>query len=431
MATVKLYLATDKNPANIYIRFLNGRAIDIVSQINVFVNPKTWDKDRQKIRNVIEVPNRDTLNSKFDKLKTFVVDEFNLDFMDGQIIDKQWLDSAVSKFFNRPKQEVKKTIESHNVYYSDFANWWLNNKAKTWKTEKNAYLNTTAIKQYKSFVKIFEKFERKKNVKVRFKTLTSDQINDFVTFLEDDEVYAENTVLRHVSRLTFFCNRAEGLNIDVNKNFQEKIFITKTEEVMEPYHPENEIESIFKYDFSYNETLDDVCDNYIIGLWTGLRVSDFNNNLDISNIDGDFIEIKTEKTDTWVSIPIHPHVRQILNKRMGLLPPKLSDQKFNKYIKDICFVVGIDNEMRGKLFDKETKRDIIGVYPKYKLVSSHICRRSFATNLYGLVPNAVIQEVGGWSTEKMMLKYIKKTKRESAEVIRDTWKKKYETKNNL
>ncbi len=429
MATVNILIRNKKsNPANLDIRLSNGRKKDFFSKVNIFVNPKNWDDKRQQIRNVIEVQNRDKLNSKLASLKTFVLDEFNMSFMNGEIIDKAWLDSIINKFFNRPNNEVKNIIEPHNIYYLDFANWWLKNKAKTWKTEKNQYLSNTAIEQYQSFTKIFENFEKKKKVKVKFKTFDTDQINDFVTFLEKTEEYAENTVKRHIGRLRFFVNRASGLSIETHKSFEEKIFATPTEEVMEPYLSENEIELIFKHDFSYNETIDNVRDNFVIGLCTGLRVSDFNNNLNISNIDGDFIEIRTEKTDTWVSIPIHPFVKTILDKRVGLLPPKISDQKFNKYIKDICFCVGLDYQMKGKLFDGESKRDIVGVYPKYKLVSSHICRRSFATNLHGVVSNAVIQNIGGWSTEKMMLKYIKKSKREHAEVLRDTWNKKYQTK---
>jgi hypothetical protein len=62
--------------------------------------------------------------------------------------------------------------------------------------------------------------------------------------------------------------------------------------------------------------------------------------------------------------------------------------------------------MQGKLFNPKVKRNKVDNYKKYLLVSSHICKRSFDTNLYGVIPNSVIQNVGGWATEKMMLHYI-------------------------
>ncbi len=428
MATVNLLLRTKKNPANINIRFTNGRAIDLFSKINVFVDPKNWDKKNGKIRNVIDVPNRDSLNIKFAELKIFVLNEFNANFMEGEIIDKEWLDKTVNNFFKRPKGEKNKKNDTTKIYFLNFCIWWLDNKSSTWKTTNNKYMDESTKKQYRSHLEIIKKYEAFTKKRIKLKDVSEEKIKSLISYMEETEGYEYNTVKRHIGRFKFFCGRAEADNIDINNNFKERYFATKTEEVMEPYLNEAEIEKIFKQDFSHDEVLDGVRDNFIIGLWTGLRVSDFNNHLDTSNIKDDFIEIKTEKTDTWVSIPVHPQIRFILDKRCGLLPEKLSDQKFNKHIKTICQICNIDNEMRGKLFDADTKRNKIDIYPKYKLVSSHICRRSFATNLYGLVSNSVIQAVGGWSTEKMMLNYIKKTKREHAEILRDTWNKKYNLK---
>ena len=56
----------------------------------------------------------------------------------------------------------------------------------------------------------------------------------------------------------------------------------------------------------------------------------------------------------------------------------------------------------------ETNRKEKGMYPKYELVTSHICRRSFATNFYAKMPTALIIRVTGHSTEREMLNYIAK-----------------------
>lgn len=421
MATVNLLLRTKKNPANINIRFTNGRDNDFFAPINIFVDPKNWVKDKQKVKRVLEIENHDQLNSKFLELKAFVLAEYNIDFMGGEIIDKEWLKQKVNKFFNRPKQERNKKNNPENIYFVDFAKWWLDNKAKTWKTSNNKYMAETAKRQYKSHIEIVKKYESFSKLRLKFKNLTEEQINDFVVYMEETEGYEYNTVKRHIGRFKFFCNRAEGENIDINKKFKDRFFATKTEEIMEPYLNEDEISAIFKVDLSHDIALDNARDNFIIGLRTGLRISDFNNNLDISNIKDDFIEIKTEKTDTWVSIPLHPQVKAVLNKRCGLLPERVHDNTFNKQIKIICQLCKIDNVIKGKLFDPKTKRNKVDMYKKYLLVSSHICRRSFATNLYGNVPNSVIQAVGGWASEKMMLNYIKKTNREHAEVLKNTW----------
>jgi ribonucleotide reductase alpha subunit len=98
----------------------------------VYINPLHWDKKNQKIRNVIEIENRDEINSKLAKLKIHIIDEHNIAFMDGKIIDKQWIDNSISKFLLRPKTKLKVNL-SHNIYLTDFMTWWLDNKASEWK----------------------------------------------------------------------------------------------------------------------------------------------------------------------------------------------------------------------------------------------------------------------------------------------------------
>lgn len=423
MATVNLLLRSNKNPSNINLRFTNGRSADYFVTTNVLINPVHWDQEKQQIKKVIEVKNRDLLNSKLQKLKIHIIDEFNYDYSIGEPIDRLWLRKKISEFFNRPAGEEKNKVLPSKIYYSDFVKHWLENKAKSWKTEKNKYLNDRSISQYESFFKIFKNFEGAQKFKI--KDIDNAIINDFITHMEEVENYAELTVKRHVGRLRFFLNRAVSEGLKTNTNFKERVFVTEKEEVMEPYLNESEIEMIFNYDFSANEELDHARDNFIIGLWTGLRVSDFNNKLDISNIKNDFINIKTTKTGKWTTIPLHPMIKSILNKRFGMLPIKEHDNTFNKRIKEICRLAGINQVIPGKLFDSKTQRNKIGTYKKYLLVSSHICRRSFATNLFGLVSNEVIQSVGAWKTEQMMLHYIKKTKQDHAQALKKTWDIKY------
>jgi len=422
MPTFNFIIKGKKNPANIYVRFLHGKSIDISYPLNIYINPVHWNKTSHKIRDVSEVKNRHEINTKLAGLKVNLMEKFNSSVIEGQIFDYNWLKEQCDVYLKRPKGEVKKVNLPENVYFIDFAIWWLKEKAPTWKTEKNKYLGKTAIKQYNSFLEIVKKYEKTLKSKIKLSESNPDEnpsmLNGFVDYMEMKEGYAPETVKRHVGRFRFFCNRWQG---------KERIFITKEveDEVLEPILTEEEINTIFAYDFSYNDTLENVRDNAIIGCWTGLRISDFNNQLDVSNINGDYIEIRTSKTGAWVSIPLHPHVKAILDKRFGMLPRKISDQKFNLYIKEICKVCGLNEVIKGKLFDAEKKRNVIGFYEKYKLVSSHICRRSFATNLEDLVPIEIIQALGGWKTQKMARHYIKKTIRDRADVLKSKWKEKY------
>lgn len=84
---------------------------------------------------------------------------------------------------------------------------------------------------------------------------------------------------------------------------------------------EQEIQKIIDKDFSFDEELNVAKQNFILGLFTGLRVSDFLK-LDTNNIkDGNFT-IKTTKTKTKVIILIHFEVDKLLKENFGYLPQK-------------------------------------------------------------------------------------------------------------
>lgn len=116
------------------------------------------------------------------------------------------------------------------------------------------------------------------------------------------------------------------------------------------------------------------------------------------------------------------------------MPHSISDVKFNTYIKKVCKEIGFSELIKGGLafVDENTgdRRKKIGMYPKYKLVSSHICRRSFATNLYKMnFPSLSIIQITGQTSEKSFLKYLKVTPTEHAEKLLAHWKEYYKATN--
>ncbi|MFH6944582.1 phage integrase SAM-like domain-containing protein [Flavobacterium sp. FlaQc-50] len=427
MATVKYRIVGKKNPSEIRLRYLSGRAIDIDAGIKVSVNPDFWDQKNQKIKNVIAVPDRDKINRKLVELKLHVESAANLDFMEGEILNKIWLEKSIAKFYKRPSGELKKVVDLHKIYLSDFADWWMKEKAPKFKVAANKYMSTETIQHYSILNDQVKLFEGKD--KIRFIQINELLLDKFSEFLSG-KGYASKTAKRMVGRFKFFCGRAEAENIVIDQSYKNRVFVEQsTVDYKEPYFDEFEISKIYAHDFSKNSVLDNARDNLIIGLWTGLRVSDFLSKLKIDNFDDDYIEIQTEKTKTFVSIPIHWMIKEILKKREGKLPEKVSDQKFNKHIKKIAEVLEFNKMMMGGVMkidpNTDIKRKVVDLYPKHELITSHICRRSFATNTFGTVSNATLMSICGWKSEEQMLDYIKKTNREHAEVLKKVWDNKY------
>lgn len=124
-----------------------------------------------------------------------------------------------------------------------------------------------------------------------------------------------------------------------------------------------------------------------------------------------FIDLTQVKTGKAVSIPIMPEVEAILQKHGGDFPRKTSEQKYNVYIKEVCKQAGINKEMKGRLPETidDRVRKPIGTFEKWQLVTSHIGRRSFATNFYGKVATTYLRNITGHGSESMFLEYIGKT----------------------
>ena len=162
------------------------------------------------------------------------------------------------------------------------------------------------------------------------------------------------------------------------------------------------------------EELDIVRKKFLIGAYTALRVSDYNQ-LSALNIDDRFIRVKTRKTGAAVVIPIHPEVRAILSSGFDVSTP-VSDAKINMLIKDVARIAGITDVVEG------TKRmnlhSVHGYFPKYEMVTSHTARRSAATNMYKAgIPAISIMKITGHTTERSFLKYIKISQEENAELL--------------
>lgn len=154
----------------------------------------------------------------------------------------------------------------------------------------------------------------------------------------------------------------------------------------------------------------DIC---LIGAGTGQRYSDFcrytpdNFYRTINNIP--ILSVISTKTDTPAKIPLNifPWLLPILEKH-DYTTPKMSMQKFNDGIKAVCKLAGFEEKvLKIEQYIGRKARVEKSYVAKYEEVSSHICRRSFATNLYRMGYNlAQIMPMTGHATESQLRQYI-------------------------
>jgi integrase len=288
-----------------------------------------------------------------------------------------------------------------------------------------------------SHLKGFQKVHSQK--KIGFESFNLDFYNDFIEYLMNEKLFSVNTIGKHIKNLKMFLSEASERGINTKFDFKSKRFKVIREDSENIYLTEEEIEQIFNLDLSENKKLERVRDLFLVGCYTGLRFSDFSQ-IKPENIKGGYISIRTQKTDETVTIPIHPTVEAVLvkykNDFLNSLPPSISNQKMNEYLKEIGKLAveemlklskGKGNTNKGlnekilTTMGKGGKR-VTTSSKKFELITTHTARRSFASNLYlQEFPSISLMKITGHKTEKAFLTYIKISPQENANKLREFW----------
>lgn len=414
---IKFNLTKNKKNYKVSVR-VYYKNFDVSLNLDLFAfSDEEWDFSCETFRDNPEA------NEKLLELKSIILKRYNRDFTKGILINKFWLHEIVKEVFDRPTNEVALINNDKDIYIVDFSNYWLKTFADSWKTSPKETMSKLVKSQYQKFVDIFSDFQDQKKVRYTLYGLTQDDVYEFVNFLEEDD-YNSATIERYVGRLKFFINRSKEHGLKINKSLNQRIYIDKeSSEVESVYLNEEEIKKIYNLDLSHDFELDNARDNLVISCFSGLRVSDLMTGLKTDNIKEGFISVKTKKTKTFVTIPVHSYCESILRKRFGQLPKKTTTFEYNRLIRIVCQLAEIDNQILAKVWNSDKKRKEIKYVKKYEAIGSHTARRSFASNLYGKVPNEVIQSVAGWSSSEMIAHYNKTTKSDYAQQLKNFWNK--------
>lgn len=424
MASGNYKLQTDNDWNTIFFRFKQGKQFDIITSTGLQVPKGRWSETKQEILVTKEIHYKE-LNVKLKEFQGYIRKEYEDTKLNDStiIINSKWLKEKISVFFNR-ETENDKTNEK--LFFTNFIDSYIE-EAKTKKGKKGIPNKPRTIQYYNTTLNKITAFESFIGFKLKLTELDLVFHEKFINYLEREENLNNNTIGGFIDTIKQFCDNADLKGITLCKDYKLSEFYSPSNKTNDIYLNESEISKIYNIKFE-QDYLDNSRDWFIIGLHTGFRVSDLLK-LTKENIKDGYIYKTTLKTEFPVIIPIHEKVRSILNKRKGEFPRTISDQKFNLYIKEVAKIAGLTEPTEGAkmvsfLNDKKKKisRKKTGIYPKHELVSSHSCRRSFATNLYGKIDTLTIMKITGHTTESQFLSYIKITPIEYAEKLMAHWK---------
>ncbi|HXB42363.1 MAG TPA: phage integrase SAM-like domain-containing protein [Bacteroidia bacterium] len=312
------------------------------------------------------------------------------------IINSQWL-----KEFIHPAPKQAQITEKLLEYFEYYI-----------KCKKNE-LTLSSVKKLRVVKHLTQRFQDESRTEFLTKNIDLNFKMRFEAYCLK-EGYSPNTIARATKMIKTICTHARINGIATH--FQLDNISAKYQKVDKIYLSPEELKKIENAKLDVDHLIN-ARDWLIISCETGQRVSDFmrfsKEQIRIEN-GKHLIEFTQVKTGKLMTVPLSKKVLAILKKRNGEFPREISDQKYNDYIKEVCKLAGLTQKIKGSKKDPETNRKIIGNFPKWELVSSHIGRRSFATNNYGNIPTSLLISATGHSTEKMFLEYIGKTDTQKA-----------------
>jgi len=414
MATVKYQLLSESENAPIYLRLSVRRGLTPRAKTGLYISPKNWSTTSNFPKTTSATNKK--LKSDLQKLETYILDEINHAGSDGTLINTAWLKHTINLHFGHVTENKQSDLLIDAIQS-------IIDEAPTRKNAKGGIgLSKSRVNGYISLKNIITEYQKHNAIKVI--DVDVKFAKDFLKYLLNIKMYQKSTALKKLADLKTVCNDASFYGVETSTQLK-KIDSTKHNNENILYLNPSELQAIEDIALM-SDALKNARKWLLLGCNIGQRGGDLLK-LDESNFVNrnglEVIELKQQKTDKNVTIPVLEKTKEIIKSGM---PYKISMQKFNKYIKEICKVAQIHEPTEGSkitVLEKgkgnREKRKINGTYPKWQLMASHVCRRSFCTNLYGILPTPLIMSISAHSSEKMLLNYIGKDRLDFAQQIAD------------
>lgn len=387
------------SPTALYLFFSPDKSCRIKYRTNYKILPKSWDFEKERLKP--SASGALEFNVELNNLANCCIREAMRKKETNQFLSKEDY-----------KQIVQDCIDRDNAVNSEISISHLKTQFLSYKSN---FVKEGTLKEYRTVFKGLEDFEKHKGTKLILREMDGKFLDQFEVFLSrkkntndgDKEGLLNDTIHKYISTLKVFlkwCNDNDYLvHPDVFKtqktNFKKKAY----NEIIAL--SESEIQKLMNHDLSDRPSLERVRDLFCLLCYTGQRFEDLINfdPKDIKNNAWDFISVKVKKR---VIVPFEGYIapaKDIL-ERIGYSVPKISNQKFNEYIKTVGKLAGMDEII--KITRYSGKQKLVIEKRKYDFLSSHVGRRSMVTNLLSRnVPITLVQKLTAHSDIRTLMKY--------------------------
>jgi integrase len=409
MYNFRFYIS-DKSNQNgthsVKLRYYENRHARIQIDTGIEIPLKYWNKEKSFLKKSKEVGSEFVQLTQMDSLANQIISLYR---NQGKPLSK--------KLFKKQFEDGEPTINSKPVedFFTEFDHYLESKKGKVVKD---------VIKDYNSLKKHLEGFQEYSGIIVDFNAFDYHFYQEWTDYLayhaplrNGGVGMKNNTIGKLVKNLKAFLN--DRMRRNRIKPIDLSAFKVIQEEVDHIYLTNDEIQAIATVVLTGDEELEKVKDFFLIGCLTGLRFSDISR-IRPEYLDNEgFLNIRQKKTSGRIVIPLRKQVKEVLAKYGGYAP-EIDSFIFNRRIKELG-----DKAWLHQKVEIEHKRGTIKeaqLLEKYKLISSHTCRRSFCTNAYlDGIDVQLIMKISGHKSEKAFRRYLKISNYEAAQKLKEAW----------
>lgn len=380
-----------------------------------------WNKYKKGDPKHIDISNRIArIKKEQDDLKNFILQNVQSD----TILSKEWLISKIDNYYDNIKrlQAENKSKETPSNLTYHFDNYI---KIKSVELKERTLVK---LQDTKNIISDFETFISKikgYSYKVDIKNIDDLFKYEIINYLSSEKKYSHNTIAKTIKIIRTICNYSTRYGIQLNSRYVDFKMAYEDKEVV--FLSFLELKRIKETEVP--SELKNAKEWLYLSCFLGQRISDFmrfKKNMIQKKGDKYTIEFTQTKTNKKLSLLIHPEVLEYLKKNDFNFPEVITEIKYNDQIKKVCELAGINDKVKGSILKEVKKgvwRKVTDVYFKYELISSHIGRKSFASNFYGLIPTTLIMQVTAHGEERSLLEYIGKKDNTNNELIQEYYNK--------
>lgn len=367
------------------------------------VLPSDWNPKQQRVKPAR--PGKDNghieINNSLEKLQN--------DF-------KTFAMKCKSNRINITPEMGKKFLAGENVHSGNEKPFWI--AYDEYLAVKNIAPKT--LQNYTLYYNKLKEFEQEKEYYIDYHTINPVFFDLYRNYILKEKGLGWNTFATAIKKLKFF------MNWSLKKDYHDQVgFMKFSATEKEPtiiFLTMDELSTLYHKDFK-SKRLNQVRDKFCFGCLTGLAFADLDT-LTHEHINNGTLTKFRVKTGNLIDVELSDPALKIIERYKDKYKalPKISNQRFNDYIREICQIAEINTPTIYKDFSKGVVTEKIA--PKHKLVGSHTARKTFITNFYHNTKDITLtKKNAGITQDKTLRRYMGIDKKMEKEAMKKAFGK--------